>query len=318
MDKPRVYVPPQIAAEWVERYNAGTSIYRLHGTQTGPVHYTVHMIGLTLRQAGLTIRSHTEQILYETDMRLGKTDALARYVAGESAKSLAAEFKLNATTFQKWVARKGVKVRNRGETVRMRARNMTEEQRYAQVAKAWEAHRDVATPETKAAAAQGRHGKKGENYRPGHDAVVKSLRRGGHKVTIAKAIGPYNVALWSSGVAIELSHTGPWWPVNNRPGRIRVILADGHDLLYVCVASLKFPPGHGTMQLIHQRVEWRQANPDAPPVFLAITRREEYTEPMGAAAFDGASEETKRTARHRSRARNRAAVEAVPADGHPG
>ena len=138
---------------------------------------------------------------------LDGTDALRLYKAGESAQKLAHEFKVNPTTFGRWLRARGVQVRSRSEAALLRDQAMPAESRKARA-------------EASHAARRGR--KNGPRMGLQRAMTVESigraatrdeaelafwLARRGYVPVLQKAVGVYNVdlAFEELRVAVELN-----------------------------------------------------------------------------------------------------------------
>lgn len=262
-------IPDDVLDKMAASYSLACSLADLH--RLWPEH-SVHIIRRALAGRGVRILGHAEVAQGRMAMKLDGTDAIARYVAGEDGVSLAREYGVSYLPFREWLRRNGVKLRSRAAAGKMRFAQSTPAERLAATA-AMRAKRAPVTDESILVMAKGREGKPGSNWRPAHTALVRDLRQAGHKVTVNRAAARYNIPVATPRAGFDLTQSGAEWMIGHRPDRLRAFLADGLDVVTVCVSSLTFPLKPAHMQLVLQHLAWRDAHPGDEPVYVVITRR---------------------------------------------
>lgn len=188
-----------------------------------------------------------------------------RYLAGESAYAIATEAGIDTGNLTKAWRLRGLHTRPATEAAALRHARMTADERMALVAPAHDAVRGK--PPTfdqmcQAAATREREAL----HVSGLDRQVGHWLTAYPGVTLAKAIGPYNVDLAFERVAVEVFGGG--WHGGGRaaarwPNRIRYILDQGWSVIVVWSEKYRQPLDVGAAQYIIAFIEEARRNPPA-------------------------------------------------------
>jgi hypothetical protein len=215
-------------------------------------------------------------------------DLVRRYTGGESEKALAEALGVSRTAIRNRLLKAGLQPRGSSESAYLRMSKTTPEQRSRNAEAAHAAVRGrPKTPEFLEARAQGVE-KLGASY--GHVSVAElmladMLRDAGLTVIHQKAIGPYNVDLTASSVAVEILGGG-WHGAKNHGERLRYILDAGWDVVYIWVDGRRFPLAPGAAQYVIAHCEFRDGNPAAPRCYRVIRGGGEFVAEGGADGDD--------------------------------
>lgn len=161
------------------------------------------------------------------------TDAIARYLGGESELALASSCGVSRTTVRRWLKEAAIPIRGRSEAGVNRASHMTAEQRSQQAAAAHAAVRGVpmsASSKRRRAETMERLGRYGSDS---EQSVAEFVEARGWKAIPQKAVGIYNVDLAVETVAVEV--LGGEWHAS-KPGhskRTKDILDAGWHIAFI-------------------------------------------------------------------------------------
>lgn len=317
---PRTVIPGDVLDRMIADYSPLCPVSVLvtrarEGYYQSPA-YSVHIIRRSLTDRGVRILGQAEIMQGQVDAVLDPTDAADRYKAGEDATGLAREFGVNPESFRKWLGRRGIPLRDRQAALKIRFRDMNQEERLACTA-AMRSRRAPITPELTALMAKGREGKPGPNWTPAHRALTEAIRQAGYRVTMNKAAGPCNMPVATDQVGFDVTMHGPDWTLRNRPDRIRYFLGDGLDVVTLCTSSLKFGLKPATMTHVLAWLQWRGENPRAEPVYATVTRDGEMLPVRTLADIPAVPPMTARKARERASLLRQERREANKEDGMP-
>jgi hypothetical protein len=239
---------------------------------------SVHYVRQGLKREQVKIRSSAETMRLRAAQVLGGTNAAAEYASkgpGNGLDQVAIRYQVGRDLLKTWLSMQGVPLRDKAAAGRVRAAGMDPEARRAMVRpanRAWTG--SVVSFEQRATTARSRQGKPGKVIRAAHRNLIAVLKADGRAPVMQQAIGPYNVSVGAGPrVAVELGSGGTAWSVNgDRGDRLRYLLGEGWDILFLRVMSAEFNLTQGAVATVLRLAGWRDEHPDEPARWVVIHR----------------------------------------------
>jgi very-short-patch-repair endonuclease len=203
-------------------------------------------------------------------------DIARRYIAGESEKALAESLGVDRKVIRKRLVERDVAIRGRSDAMYLRMAQTSAEDRLALT----NAAHDAARGTKRSAEAGIRHAIGVEragtgNASPAELTFAEWLRDAGYETIAQKAIGPYNVDIATSTVAVEILGGG-WHRSKHHGKRLRHLLDAGWDVIYIWVDGRRHPLTPRAVEYVIANIEQTKRNPSARRGYWVIRGTGEF------------------------------------------
>lgn len=203
-------------------------------------------------------------------------DLISRYSGGESVKSLAESLGVSRNVITRLLRAEGIETRGRSAAMYTRMAQASPEERSRLSAAAHDAVRGMRRTDGELAeAARTREQRMLGNISAAEVHLAEMLRAQGLDVTHQKAIGKYNVDVATGSVAVEVLGGG-WHRVKHHGKRLRYLLDQGWDVVYIWVDGVHFPLGPGAAEYVVSHVKFRKSNPTIPRCYRVVRGTGQY------------------------------------------